>query len=301
MVRALEGFDPLDVVAQELMRRANGAERPRTGDRVHVAVSTNTTTVEDPDAGCVCLQPTPSLHMISLAALATLAIRTLLSPTGVTAAVFGTGPAAQLHLSLIARYLPDVSHTLVHPGVLGIDQPVEWDVRGELERAGTTLSISTDPRDAALGANLLVIAERGWGPLDIGQPHPGALIINATRRDLPDGLLAEADRIYVDDLELLEHNQHRKFVRLHQTGLGAPPGPMRGPREGWRQHTAPWRLQRRIDTDLGHLMVGGRGPTDADDVTLVELLGGGSLAGRLAGHIYRATVALGIEVSGEAP
>jgi ornithine cyclodeaminase/alanine dehydrogenase-like protein (mu-crystallin family) len=296
MLRALDGIDLLDVVARELVRRASGAERPRTGDHAGVVVSTNTTAVEDPDTGRVCLLPTPSLHMISLAALATLAARELLTPAVVTVAVFGTGPAARLHLSLIARYIPNVSHAAVHPAALEIDRSAEWSVRDELERAGTTLSISADPRQAALGANLLVIAELGWGRLEIGNLHPGVVIINATRRDLPDELLAEVDRVYVDDIGLLEHNQHRKFVRLHQAGSDKRPDPTHRPREGWHRRLAPWRYQRRIDTDLGQVLTGGRTHADIDDVILVELLNGGSLGVWLAGRIYRAAIALGLDL-----
>jgi hypothetical protein len=187
----------------------------------------------------------------------------------------------------------------VHPAALGSGRAGEWGVRDELERGGTTLSVTTDPRHAALGANLLVIAELGWEPLDIGQLHPGVMIINATRRDLPDALLAEVDRVYVDDIGLLEHNQHRKFVRLHRTGPGTPPGSTQGSREGWHRRLAPWRHERRIDADLSRVLLGGLERTDVDDVVLVELLDGGSLVVRLAGHIYRA--ALGIDQSGNDP
>ena len=246
MLRALDEIDPLDVVARELVRRATGADRPRTG----VVVATDATTVEDRHTGRVCVLPTPSLHMIGMAALATLTVRELLTPAVVTAAVFGDGPAARLHLSLIARHIPHFSQS------------------------------STNP------ANLLVIAELGWPKPDLGRPRPGVVIVNSTRRDLPDELLAEVDRVYVDDIGLVEHNQHRTFVRWHLAGGRSDPT---------HRPVARWRYERRIDTDLAHVLTGGRGPTDADDVILVELFNGGSLAAWLAARICQAAIALGID------
>jgi hypothetical protein len=255
MLRALDEIDPLGVVAQQLVRRAHGTDRPRTG----VVVAPDATTVEDRHTGRVCLLPTPSLHMIGMAALATLTVRELLTPAVVAAAVFGDGPAGRLHLSLITRHIPNFSCASTHP------------------------------------ANLLVIAEVGWAGLDLGRPHPGMVIINATRRDLPEELLAEVDRVYVDDIGLLEHNQHRTFVRWHLAGSGGRPDSRHRPLDGRHRAVARWRYERRIDTDLGHVLTGGRGPTDADDVILVELFNGGSLAAWLAARLCQAAIALGID------
>lgn len=299
MLRALEEFDLLDVVAEELIGRVTGtADQPRAGrfaaDHAGVAAATALTTVEDPNGGPLCQLPTPSLQMISLAGLAGLAARVLLPSGVVTAAVFGTGAAARLHLGLIARYLPNVGHAAVFPAAVGTEQSAEWDVRDELERAGITLSVNSNSRHAASGANLLVVAELGWDRLDVGQLPPGALVINASRRDLPDGLLADVDRVYVDDMGLLKHNQHRKFVRLHLAASGTHIEPIHQYREGWHRRQPQWRNQRCIDTDLAHVLIGSHRRTDVDEVLLVELLGGGSLDVRLAGHIYQAATALGL-------
>lgn len=255
MLRALDEIDLLGVVAQELVRRANGTDRPRAG----VVVAPDATTVQDRRTGRVCLLPTPSLHMIGMAALATLTVRELLTPAVVTASVFGEGPAVRLHLSLIARHIPNFSCASVHP------------------------------------ANLLVIAELGWARLDLGHLHPGMVIINATRRDLPEELLDEVDRVYVDDIGLLEHNQHRTFVRWHLAGSGGRPDSRHRPPGGHRGPVARWRYERRIDTDLGHVLAGGRGRPDADDVILVELFNGGSPTACLAARICQAAIALGID------
>jgi ornithine cyclodeaminase/alanine dehydrogenase-like protein (mu-crystallin family) len=294
MLRALDGIDVVDLVARELIRGISGSARPRTGptaDHAGVAAAMEMTAVEDQDTGRVCLLPTPSLHLISSAAVATLAARELLPPSVVTAAVLGSGPAARLQLLLIARYLHNVSSATVHPAALETDRSVEWNARDELDRAGITLTVDADPRHAALGANLLMIAELGWDRLDLGHLRPGVLVVNATRRDLPDELLAQVDRVYVDDLGLLDLNNHRTFVRLHRAEADDR---QYEPREGWYRRQ--WRYQRRIDSDLGHVLVDGQKRTDVDDVLLVELLNGGSFDTWLAGHICRAAIELGLDL-----
>ena len=261
LVRALDGIDVLDVVSRELVRRHHGDELAHTGG-TDVAVSAEVTTVEGHDGAPACLLPNQSLHMIGLAALTVLATRVLTGPAAVTATILGEGPAAHLHLALLARYTPHLSGAAVRPAA---HQRVQWD------------------------ANLLIIAESGWGAPVVETPKPGVLIINASRRDLPDRVLAEVDRLYVDDLGLLEHNQHRTFVQWHracrENGAGADRVP---------GSPAPWRDQRRIDCDLGRLLCGGQVDPVGDDVVLVELMDGGSLLARLAADLYQAAIVLGV-------
>jgi ornithine cyclodeaminase/alanine dehydrogenase-like protein (mu-crystallin family) len=293
MVRALQAIDLLDVLAQELVRPVTGApDRHRTNlflPDPGTAATTELTAVADVQTRRIGLLPTPSLQMICLAGLAGLAARELSPPGVLTAAVLGSGAAAQLQLGVIARYVRNVSHAALYPPP---EEPTPPELRDQLADAGITLSISGDAHTAAAGANLLVIAERGWNRLDLGSLRPGVLAINASRRDLPDEVLADVDQVYVDDLGLLEHNQHRKFVRMHLFGSGTQPGSVPQAREGWHRRSV-WRDQQRIRSDLSHVLTGRHRRTDADDVVLVELLGGPSLDIWLASHIYQAAIRLG--------
>lgn len=174
-------------------------------------------------------------------------------------------------------------------------QSAEWNVLDGLELAGIALSSGTSSQDAALGANLVVVAELGWDRLGLAHLSRGVLVINASRRDLPEELLTEVDRVYVNDLELLEHNQHRTFVRMHQAGADPREDQIYRRHEGWFQRQRSWRHGRRVENDLGHVLAeGGHPRVDNDEVVLVELLAGGALDTRLAGHIHRAAIALGL-------
>jgi ornithine cyclodeaminase/alanine dehydrogenase-like protein (mu-crystallin family) len=293
VLRVIETIDLLDVVGWELTRRLTEApDRPWTKRFVPDHTETNAhelTAVRDVESGQVCLIPTPSLQMIGMAGLAALAGRALMPSGAVTAAVFGSGATAQLYLGVIADYLPDVSHaTVIQP--VGADPvpPIEWRLREQLDRAEIALSVVTDSRDAAMDANLLIIAELGRERLNIGRLPAHGLAVNAARRDLPDDILAQVDQVYVDDLGLLEHNQHRKFVRSHLAGATARAGLARQPRHGGQC----------VETDLGHVLAGEHEQTDVDDVLLVELLGGALLDVTLGRYIHRAAIDLGLGLVG---
>jgi ornithine cyclodeaminase/alanine dehydrogenase-like protein (mu-crystallin family) len=295
MVRALEAINLLDVLVRPLTGVPDSPGPSQFVPDGTAMATTGLTTVRDIWTRRVYLLPTPSLNMICLAGLAGLAARELLPPGVVTAGVIGSGATAQLHLEVIARYVPNVSHAAVYPPPAEGERPVESNIREQLERAGIAVSIKTSPQGVVAGANLLVIAELGWDRLDIGRLPPGMLVINASRRDIPDELLADVDLIYVDDLGLLEHNQHRKFVRTHLIGPNTEPGRTHRNREGWyRRRRRLWRDQQRIESDLGHVVVDRHRRMDVDDLVLVELLGGPALDIWLAGHICQAAIRLGL-------
>lgn len=303
VLRAIETIDLLDVVGWELHRRMTGApDRPWTSRFVPDHTETNAhelTAVRDVETGQVCLIPTPSLQMIGSAGLAALAGRELMPPGVVTAAVYGSGTTAQLYLGVIADHVPGVSRAVViQPAGADPGPPIEQGLRDRLDRAEIATSVVTDSRDAAVGSNLLIIADLGRDRMNIGRLPANGLAVNATRRDLPDELLANVDRVYVDDLGLLEHNQHRRFVRSHLAGAPARPDRTREPQNDWHRRPARWRHEQCVETDLGHVLAGKHERTDVDDVLLVELLGGAVPDVTLGRHIHRAAISLGLGLSG---
>jgi ornithine cyclodeaminase/alanine dehydrogenase-like protein (mu-crystallin family) len=277
VLRALERIDLLGAMVEDLVGRASGgAARPGPGP------------VPEPETRLV---PAATLRVIRIAALAGLAARELHAPGVVTAAIVGADPAAQLYLSVIARALPNLSHVAVCATSAEPAHPIAPSVLAQLDRAGIGLSITADLRQAAFGANLLVIARHGRDRLDLGPLSPGALLINAAGRDLPDELLDGVDQLYVDDLGLLEEHKHRNFVRLHLDG----PEPVLQQREGLHRHQAVWRHHRRIEADLWRLLTGAHpGRSHVDDVLLVELLSENTVDAALACRLHQTAVELGL-------
>jgi ornithine cyclodeaminase/alanine dehydrogenase-like protein (mu-crystallin family) len=215
--------------------------------------------LEEPDT----LLPAATLRWVHTAALSALAARLLVNTGVVTAAVFGSGPAVQLELNVVTRWVPGISHVAVHVngGSNGgsVDVPVEQRTLDQLELAGISLSIADGAAAAVFGANLVIVLT--GGALEDLEPTAltkGAVLVNATDQDLPDELLDRVDDIFVDEARLLEADPRRTALR----------------RAG------------RVEAELGEVLAGAhQGRSSADDVVLVELLGAGALDVRIADKI----------------
>lgn len=134
--------------------------------------------------------------------LTALAARYLLSPGLVTASILGYGGTTYAPLLLIARHVPQVSHVSVYAGAERTGPP-DPRVIDELELAGIALSAAGSRDDAVFGASLVVITD----PAGVAGPpmHPakGAVLVNATGRDLPEEVVGRVGHVFVDDLALL--------------------------------------------------------------------------------------------------
>jgi ornithine cyclodeaminase/alanine dehydrogenase-like protein (mu-crystallin family) len=304
VLAALQEIDPLELLSEELIgpTAATAGRRPAgrfvaepaasaSGDAARAGL----TAVEDLHTGQICLFPVSSLQMIRSAGLAGLAARQLGAPGVVTAAVFGSGVVSQVQLAVIARHLPNLSHVAVYVADAEFEHIFKRDLLDQLELAGIGLSTTADMRQAAFGANVLILACLDMARLEIGQVAPGMLVVNATGDDLPDDLIDRVDQLYVDDLGLLEVSQRRQFIKLHLASAGRPAEPSLQHREGWHRHQAGWRDQRRIESDLGHVLTGKHpGRTHVDDTLLVELLSCDTVDVTLASRLQQSALKHGL-------
>jgi ornithine cyclodeaminase/alanine dehydrogenase-like protein (mu-crystallin family) len=284
-LRALADIELLEGLADRLAYPDRLAHPDRGAHLLLGVAAAGQTAVEDPETGLRCLLPAAMLRMIRAAGLAALASRELAAPGVLTAAVFGSGAAIQVQIAVMARYLPMLSHIAICSGG---QEPAVTGVLDELERAGIGLSAAADPERAALGANLLIAATPSPDWLRISPLPLGALVVNAARQDLPRGLVACANRIYVDDLALLERNRHREFVARHLAGPDAGRGPVLGQREGWYRHRAAGHGYQNVQADLRMVLVGASPVRLDDEILLVELLGAAAVDAALAGQLGRA-------------
>ena len=296
---ALDLIDPVRLVADELVGRETGRAGPKPPQncRLVSAPGTRTDTVllEDLHDGPKCLMPGSCLRELRDAALTTLAARELLARGVVTATALGSGLSVQLQITVAARHLPGVSHVMVFPATGENEVPVELTVLDLLDQVGIDLSLAAEVSEAVFGANLVIITGAGQDQLRIGQVTCGAVLVNASGRDLPGSFVEGVDEIYVDDARLLDDNRHRQFIRVRLTGSGTAPESFR-PIEGWHPHRG-WRGRRQVDADVGEVLTGAHpGRTRADDVLLVELLGMRELDVPLAVRLRQAALEHGIGV-----
>ncbi|WP_033438921.1 hypothetical protein [Saccharothrix sp. NRRL B-16314] len=300
VLRAIEDVDPVAVVAEELTGGTHPDEPPTcrfVADPERAAhLRHEQTAVQDLVTGDVCLFPASCLRLVRAAALVGLAAREVHADGVVTAALFASPAATPLHLAVIARHVPWLTHISVHTADIASPVPIGRALLDQLEAAGIGISATADMRHAAAGANLLITSDFAADRLAVGLPPLGSLTVNATGVDLPSDLLDSVDQVYVDDLGLLPANRHRAVAAMHL----AEPGTHEelAPRtEGWYRPHAAWRHRRRVEADLGRVLTGHHpGRSDPDDILLVELLGVGTENAALGGRLQRAALERGLGV-----
>lgn len=249
---ALEQVDPVEIVTRNVKSTDSAATLTTYPDEAGLVLLT------DSSCGLRCLLPEQFLLDVYTVSLATLAAR-LLTPPGVAiTCVLGTDAISQLHLSVLARHVPGVSHIAICTTGDDSPDPVDLRMTDYLDLAGIEYSITDNFREAALGANLIMLAEPGPA-LPAFRLSESAVLVDAARRGLPASLVAAVDRIVVDDLDLV------------------PPGAFGG---------------RIVDADLPRVAAGEhQGRVNRADTILVELLGPGRLSAPLAADLYWATLA----------
>ncbi|MFV2009857.1 MULTISPECIES: hypothetical protein [unclassified Micromonospora] len=248
------GTDPIGQLAERV--RVRGAARNPDTDRCIMDDSEIPPCDPSGAEGCALTARDPPAYQAAL--LTVLAARSLLRPSAVTVAVIGSGAAVALQLFLIARYVPGVSHIAVcQPDA----EPDRWVVDA-LELAGIGLARTNHPGEAAFGANLVVVCGAADGHVGLAdgatgpQVHlpAGALVVNATGRDLPSALIDQVTEVFVDDISLAS-----------SATVGDPP------RLGYARHRA--ESKYRPHGDLAGILAGRRqGRISEEHVLLVDLL-----------------------------
>lgn len=291
---ALEAIDPVATMAEYLIGRTvdRAAAARRSPGRL-VSWSGNArngaelVVLDHPDATGSCVVPAQSLRSSQAAALATVAAREMLVTGGITMAMLGPASEAQPQLSVVARHVPDISHVALCSESMGTKE-VEASLVDQLELSGIGLSVVPTIAEAVFGANLVIATDHAASTQDlaelkIDQIARGALLVNATGRDLPSDLVDQVDQVYVDDIGLLDRYPDRRVVATH----------LAEPTIGTK--TASSGL--RIADDLAGLLAG-RQPrrSRTDDIVLVELLGVHELNADLAYRIYEVATHTGLGV-----
>jgi ornithine cyclodeaminase/alanine dehydrogenase-like protein (mu-crystallin family) len=293
---ALEAIDPVATMAEYLISRTVGRAGHGRGSSGRL-ISWNGTgrngselvLLDHPDATGPCVVPAQSLRSSQAAALAAVAARELLVSGGVTIAMLGPAGDVQPQLSVVSRHVPDISHVALCSASMGTRE-VEPKLADQLELSGIDVSVVPTIEEAVFGANLVIATDptasgHDIDELRIGKLARGAVLINATGRDLPIELVDQVDQVYVDDLGLIDYYPDRHVVATHHAEPSVRTATM-------RRGAGP-----RIAGDLAQLLTGRQaGSRRTSDVVLVELLGAHELNADLAYRIYEAASHTGLGV-----
>jgi hypothetical protein len=193
---ALEDVDLIEVVVDEVAQGGVAESEWRRLLRsapAELRLAGEVAVLEDRSTGTRCLLPAAGLRDIRTAAVAALAARRLRSSRVTTLAVLGGSESTELQLTVLARFLPGLTHVAI-----GGRAEVGGRLRDQLELAGIGLSVTDRVSGAVRGANLVHVLD---ADLLVGRPGDlakGAVVVNAAGRALRAGAMAGIDQVYVD-------------------------------------------------------------------------------------------------------
>ena len=194
-----------------------------------------------------CLR-TAAVSAIAAAALGAQPIKRL--------ALIGAGALARCHIELLAGRLPELDEIRVY------DRDPARAAALAAENRDHRIVTCASPERAIRGAQLVIpLTTTRQGYIPHQWLDPGALLVNVSLDDpLPD-LVLKADRVFVDDWQLVARDHRRLLGRMARAGQ------LRGPGD-------PPTSAREIDGELGELLIGScPARTRSDEIILLNPFG----------------------------
>lgn len=206
----------------------------------------------------VTARPEAILQAASISALRTAAVSTLaalhLQPDAPQVlGVIGAGPIARAHILLMTEHLP-ITRVLVCDRVDDRAQSLVRGIRDVCPGAPEVDDVA-DPKAVVQAADIVVTATTTTTAY-IGYDwlKPGAVVVNVSLDDLEEEAYLRADRLYVDDWDLVVGDTQRLLGRLARAGKVTAPGHDGG---------------RPVDGTLGELVTGACPGRDDDGQIMV--------------------------------
>lgn len=204
------------------------------------------------DAQITDLLPAAAISAQRTAAVSTLAARTLAAlPVG-RLAVLGAGLLADAHVKLLAG------------SGLGVTELIAFDIdpmraQALIDRSWVaTGHVAATAEEAVRSSDLVLTTTTVTESyVELRWLRPGSLVLNVSLDDLRTDALLGAERLYVDDWQLVRTDRTRRLGRLAVEGKITGPGEPARPRA------------RRVDGELGALLAGAAPGRQAPDERIV--------------------------------
>ena len=208
-----------------------------------------------------------------------------------SAAVIGAGALAQAHIELLARRLP----LLRSIWVFDIDREriarLKANVAVVLQAYEVELRESPTAEEAIRTAQLIVpVTTTTTGYIEYDWLQAGAILVNISLDDPLPEVVFRADKVVVDDWNLVRNDTRRLIGRMYRAGqIIGPDDPVDVVGDGLQR--------RRIDAQLGEVVSGSKAGRDhPDDIILVNPFGLAIEDVALAVRVYETAFELNIGV-----
>lgn len=204
-------------------------------------------------------------------------------------AIIGAGVLAQAHIDLLVRRLPHLRQIRIFDVEEERIAVLQRKLASLLEAKDVVMQRTSSAEEAIRPAQLVVpVTTTTNGYIRYEWLQPGSLLVNISLDDPLPEVVLKADKVIVDDWNLVKNDTHRLLGRMYRAGK------IIGPDEPTRpvQHEC-----RRIDAQMGEIVVGTKvSRRDPDEIILVNPFGLSIEDVALAAYVYEKALRLGIGV-----
>jgi ornithine cyclodeaminase/alanine dehydrogenase-like protein (mu-crystallin family) len=208
-----------------------------------------------------------------------------------SAAIIGAGVLAQAHIELLIRRLPRLRSIRIFDINRERIANLKASVAAVLHEYEVELQETPTAEEAIKAAQLIVpVTTTTTGYIRFDWLQPGAVLVNISLDDPLPEVVFRADKVIVDDWNLVKNDTRRLIGRMYGAGqIIGPDEPVDIVKDG--------QQRRRIDAQLGDVVIGSRvGRDHLDDIILVNPFGLAIEDVALAAHVYQVALELNIGV-----
>lgn len=227
-----------------------------------------------------CIMEGAYLSSLRTASVSALAIDLLQGRPIEDLAIIGAGVLAKAHISLLAQRLPDLKRLLIFDLLPERIAILKHEISSLLEKHALVFHVCKNAEEAIRAAQVIIpTTTTTEGYIHFAWIQAGALLVNISLDDPLPEVVLQADRIIVDDWNLVKQDSRRLLGRMYRAGQVTDPNDLT-PTIGTQT--------RRIDAQLGEIVSGEKvGRHHIDEIILINPFGLAIEDIALATEVYR--------------
>lgn len=203
------------------------------------------------------------------------------------AAIIGAGILAQAHIEMLVKRLPYLRQISIFDIERKRIATLKANLASVLGEHRVELHEAATAEEAIKLAQLIIpVTTTTTGYIQFNWLQRGSILVNISLDDPLPEVIFKADRVIVDDWNLVKNDSRRLIGRMYRAGQIIGPGESSESHENGQQ-------RRCIDAQLGEVVIGtSAGRTHPDDIILVNPFGLAIEDVALAAHVYQVALSL---------